>query len=215
MSSVRRLAGEILERHAEIHVLVNNAGAVNSTRQVTSEGLELTLATNHLAPFLLTNLLLDRLRAAAPARVITTASDAHVGARFDFEDLQAERHYGPLGLSRYGETKLANILFTKELARRLEGTGVTAFCFHPGLVASGFNRNNGALLAFGMTLVRPFSRSPEKGADTMVWLAETDGIENRSGGYFVDRRERAPSPEAQDPEAARRLWEVSAELTRE
>lgn len=213
MSSVRRLAEEVLERYPEIHVLVNNAGGMNARRQVTAEGNELTLATNHLAPFLLTNLLLERLRASAPSRVITTSSNAHEGAEFDFDDLQAERHYGFIGLPRYGETKLANILFTRELARRLEGGGVTAYCFHPGLVATGFNRNNGSLLALGMTLTRPFSRSPEKGAETLVWLAETDGIEGQSGGYFFDRRERTPSRAAQDAGAARQLWDVSLGLT--
>lgn len=213
MSSVRKLAAEALDRYPEIHLLINNAGAVNARRQVTAEGLELTLAANHLAPFLLTNLLLERLQASRPARVITTSSDAHQGAHFDFDDVQAERHWGPMGLGRYGETKLANILFTRELARRLEGTGVTACCFHPGLVATGFNRNNGALLAFGMLLIRPISRSPEKGAETLLWLADAEGVEEQSGGYFVDRRLRSPSGAAQDAESAHRLWELSAELT--
>ena len=138
-------------------------------RQLTKDGIELTWAVNHLAPFLLSKLLLDRLKESAPARIITTASEAHQGAHIPFDDLNAERSYR--GFGRYGETKLANILFTTELARRLEGTGVTANCFHPGLVATGFNRNNGLLMDLGMTILRPVSRSPEKGAETLVWLA--------------------------------------------
>ncbi|HEX6487708.1 MAG TPA: SDR family oxidoreductase [Candidatus Dormibacteraeota bacterium] len=213
MSSVRELAGEILERYPEIHVLVNNAGGMNSRRQLTSEGLELTLATNHLAPFLLTSLLRERLVASAPARVITTASDAHIGARIHFDDLEGRHGYGFIGLGRYGETKLANILFTGELARRLEGTGVAAYCFHPGLVATGFNRNNGPLLSLAMrAFVMPLGRSPEKGAETLVWLAETDDVTGESDGYYHDRRLTPPSREAEDLDTARRLWEVSEEL---
>ncbi len=213
-ASVRRLAAEALERYPRIDVLVNNAGAVNSRRQLTEDGIELTWAVNHLAPFLLTTLLLDRLKASAPARVITTSSAAHTGARIPFDDLAGERSFGPMGFRRYSQTKLANILFTLELARRLEGTGVTAYCFHPGLVASGFNRNNGGLVNFGMTLIRPFSRTPEKGAETLVWLAEAPEVVSQSGGYFFDRRRIQPSAAGRDAEAARRLWEVSEEQVR-
>jgi NAD(P)-dependent dehydrogenase (short-subunit alcohol dehydrogenase family) len=214
-ASVRRLAGELLSRYPRIDVLVNNAGGLNSARRMTPDGVELTWAVNHLAPFLLTTLLLDRLRASAPARVVTTASDAHQGAAaIPFDDLAGRRGYGPIGFGRYSQTKLANILFTRELARRLEGTGVEAYCFHPGFVASGFNRNNGALLAFGMTLSRPFARSPEKGAETLVWLVDSPAVEGQSGGYFFDRRRVSPSSAAQDDAAARRLWEVSEEQTR-
>ena len=148
-ASVRRLAAEVLARYPRLDVLVNNAGAVYGGRQLTTDGIELTWAVNHLAPFLLTTLLLDRLKESAPARIITTASEAHQGAHIPFSDLNAERSYRSFG--RYGETKLANILFTIELARRLDGTGVTANCFHPGLVATGFNRNNGLLMDLGMT----------------------------------------------------------------
>ena len=146
-ASVRRLAAEVLARYPRLDVLVNNAGAVYRGRQLTTDGIELTWAVNHLAPYLLTTLLLDRLKDSAPARIITTASEAHQGAHIPFSDLNAERYYQ--GFGRYGETKLANILFTSELARRLEGTGVTANCFHPGLVATGFNRNNGWLMDLG------------------------------------------------------------------
>jgi NAD(P)-dependent dehydrogenase (short-subunit alcohol dehydrogenase family) len=213
-ASVRHLADEILERYPKVDVLVNNAGAINRTRQLTEDGVELTWAVNHLAPFLLTNLLLDRVKASAPARIVTTTSDAHRGARMvPFDDLNAERSYRMNGFARYGETKLANILFTIELARRLEGSGVTANCVHPGLVATGFNRNNGALMQLAMTLARPFSRSPEKGAETLVWLVESPDVADETGGYFVDKRRREPTPAAQDVEAAKYLWEVSEEQT--
>ena len=206
-ASVRRLAAEVLARYPRLDVLVNNAGAVYGGRQLTTDGIELTWAVNHLAPFLLTTLLLDRLKESAPARIITTASEAHQGAHIPFSDLNAERSYRSFG--RYGETKLANILFTSELARRLEGTGVTANCFHPGLVATGFNRNNGLLMDLGMTILKPVSRSPQKGADTLVWLATSPDVANVSGAYFFDQQQRPPSPEAQDTETAGRLWEIS------
>ena len=213
--SVRHLAAEVLARYPRLDVLINNAGAVNRTRRLTGDGLELTWAVNHLAPFLLTELLIERLRGSAPARVITTASDAHQGASaIPFDDLAGERAYGPYGFRRYAQTKLANILFTRELARRLDGSGVEAFCFHPGVVASGFNRNNGHLMALGMTLIRPFARSPEKGAETLVWLADSAEPEGQSGGYFADRRRVRPSAAAEDDTAARRLWQVSEEQTR-
>ena len=214
-ASVRRLAAEVLERYPRLEVLVNNAGAMHARRQLSEDGIELTWAVNHLAPFLLTTLLLDRLTQSAPARIVTTASDAHKGARIRFDDLNAERAYSGRGFGRYGETKLANILFTAELARRLEGTGVTANCFHPGLVASGFNRNNGLLMSTAMSIVRPFSRTPQKGADSLVWLVDSPEAGTHNGEYVVDRRRTTPSPAAQDMGTARRLWEVSEAQTRE
>jgi NAD(P)-dependent dehydrogenase (short-subunit alcohol dehydrogenase family) len=212
-ASIRKLATEIVARHPKIDVLANNAGAVNSSRRLTEDGFELTWAVNHLAPFLLTNLLLERIRESAPARIITTSSGAHHGAQIPFDDVNAERGYRAGGFSRYGQTKLANILFTTELARRLEGTGVTANCFHPGFVASGFNRNNGAFMAFGMTLARPFARSTTKGADTLVWLADQAEVSSETGGYFANRKRKLPSGAAQDAAAALRLWELSAQET--
>jgi NAD(P)-dependent dehydrogenase (short-subunit alcohol dehydrogenase family) len=206
-AAVRKLAAEVLSRYPRLDVLVNNAGAMYTTRQLTADGIEQTWAVNHLASFLLTTLLLDRLEASAPARIITTASDAHRGAQLPFEDLNAERSYR--GFGRYGQTKLANILFTLELARRLEGSGVTANCFHPGLVASGFNRNNGLLMSLAMTVLAPVSRSSEKGAETLVWLATSPQVAQTSGAYFVDERPATPSPAGQDREAAQRLWDVS------
>jgi NAD(P)-dependent dehydrogenase (short-subunit alcohol dehydrogenase family) len=205
--SVRRLAAEVVARYPKLDVLINNAGAMYGTRQLTKDGIELTWAVNHLAPFLLSRLLLNRLKESAPARIITTASQAHQGAHIPFDDLNAERSYR--GFGRYCETKLANIPFTTELARRLDGTGVTANCFHPGLVATGFNRNNGLLMNLGMTILRPVARSPEKGAETLVWLATSPDVANVSGRYFFDKKQAQSSREAQDAQIARRLWEIS------
>jgi NAD(P)-dependent dehydrogenase (short-subunit alcohol dehydrogenase family) len=207
--AVRKLAAEVLARCPRLDVLVNNAGAMYGTRQLSPDGIELTWAVNHLAPFLLTTLLLDHLKASVPARIITTASGAHQGARVPFDDVNAERAYRCFG--RYGETKLANILFTAELARRLEGTAITANCYHPGLVATGFNRGNGLLTDIGMTALNLMARArtPAVGADTLVWLATSADAANVSGKYFFDRQQRQPSQEAQDMQAARRLWELS------
>ena len=210
---VRRLAAEIRSRYTHLDVLINNAGAIYSRRQLSRDGIELTWALNHLAPFLLTTLLIDLLKASAPARVITTSSMPHRGVRIPFDDLNAERGYR--SYRRYGESKLANILFTVELARRLEGSGVTANCFHPGFVATGFNRNNGPFMNCLMKTAGPLARSPERGADTLVWLADSPDLGEVSGRYFTDRRPRTPSPEAQNAEAARRLWDVSLAQTAE
>src|SRR5437667_7366316 len=171
-ASIRRLASEALATYPSIQVLINNAGAIYARQQLSPDRIELTWAVNHLAPFLLTTLLLDRLKTSAPARIVTTSSGAHQGARIPFDDLNAERSWSGSGFRRYGETKLANILFTAELARRLEGTGVTANSFHPGFVASNFNRENGPLMRIGMALSRPFARSAQKGAETLIWLVD-------------------------------------------
>jgi len=208
-SSIREVASKALAQYPTIQVLINNAGAVYGVRRLSPDGIELTWAVNHLAPFLLTTLLLDRLKTSAPARIVTTSSGAHQGARIPFADLNAEGSWGRSGFPRYGETKLANILFTSELARRLEGTGVTANSFHPGFVASNFNRDNGPLMRIGMALSRPFARSAQKGAETLVWLVDSEAAGDVSGGYFFDMRPVTPSPAATDPEAALRLWNVS------
>jgi NAD(P)-dependent dehydrogenase (short-subunit alcohol dehydrogenase family) len=142
---------------------------------------------------------------------VTTSSDAHQGAQIPFDDLNAERSWRGFGFARYGETKLANILFTVELARRLAGTGVTANCFHPGFVATGFNRNNGVLMRVGMAISRPFARSASKGAETLVWLVDSEEAGETSGGYFFDAHLATPSAAAQDRDAARHLWQVSEE----
>jgi len=208
-ASIRRLASDAQAKYSSIQVLINNAGAIYARRELSPDGIELTWAVNHLAPFLLTILLLPRLTASAPARIVTTSSDAHEGARIPFDDLNAEQSWGGFGFPRYGQTKLANILFTVELAQRLAGTGVTANCFHPGFVATGFNRNNGLLMRIGMAISRPFARSVSKGAETLVWLVDSDAAGDTSGGYFSDEHLVTPSAAAQDREAASRLWDVS------
>jgi NAD(P)-dependent dehydrogenase (short-subunit alcohol dehydrogenase family) len=211
-AQVRRLAAELLETHDRIHVLVNNAGLTLAERRVTEDGIETTFAVNHLAPFLLTNLLLDRLRDSAPARVVTVASDAHQGGKIDFDDLSGERRFS--GWVAYAQSKLANILFTSELARRLEGTGVTANCLHPGVVHTGFGREGPAVIRMYFKIAGRFLLTPERGADTIVYLASSAEVEGRSDGYYVKRKRVEPSMAAKDRETARRLWEMSAHLTR-
>lgn len=209
---VRELAARLLAALPEIHVVVNNAGLALGERRLTEDGLEETFAVNHLAPFLLTNLLLERLRASAPARVVTVASAAHRGVAIPFDDLNGERRFS--GWIAYAWTKLANILFTAELARRLEGSGVTATCLHPGVVATGFAREGPILVREFQRLVgRLFLLDPAQGADTLVWLASSPDVEGASGGYYAKRRLAAPSPAARDAGAARRLWRESERLT--
>jgi retinol dehydrogenase 12 len=206
-ASVRQLASALLDRYARLDVLINNAGAMYRVRQLSADGIELTWALNHLAPFLLTRLLLDRLKASAPARIITTASGAHHGAQIPFDDLRGDRSYA--GFRRYGATKLANILFTRELARRLEQSGVTANAFHPGLVATGFNRNNGLLMSLAMTLMGAFALSAQEGAKTLVWLAASPEVAGVTGAYFFKQQQETPSAAAQDAMAGERLWTIS------
>jgi len=201
-----RLAG--LER---IDVLVNNAGLVLGERRITPDGFEHVFALNHLAPFLLTNLLLPKLAASAPARVVTVTSDAHSAARLDLSDPNLERGWD--SWRSYANSKLANILFTRELARRLDGTGVTANCAHPGVVRTGFGRESRPLLRLGITIARPFMASPERGADTIVYLASSPDVAGQTGGYYVKRQRREPSAAARDDAAAGKLWEISEELT--
>lgn len=215
LSSVRRGAAEILDSAPRIDVLVNNAGVVLSERSETVDGLEATFATNHFGPFLLTNLLLERIESSVPARIVTVASTAHNTARkgIPFDDLQSTHHYR--GLQVYGESKLANMLFTRELARRLEGRGVTANSLHPGTVRTGYGRGGDArgFLAFGIRIASPLFLSPAKGARTSIYLSSSPEVESVSGQYFVKCRPRQPRRWALDSEAARRLWEVSERVT--
>jgi NAD(P)-dependent dehydrogenase (short-subunit alcohol dehydrogenase family) len=211
LDDVRSLADRLLERHPRIHVLVNNAGTVTGKRELSRDGYELVFAVNHLAPFLLTNLLLARLRESAPARVVTTSSIAHAQARLDLEDLQLERGWS-LGRS-YGNSKLANILFTRALARRLEGTGVVANCFHPGTVRTGIARDTGLLRSLAWKAATLFASSPAKGARTLVYLASAPEAAEVSGRYLVDSRPARTARRADDDAAAERLWEISEELT--
>lgn len=207
---VRRAAAEFLASGRPLHVLINNAGVVNLQRTLTADGLEATFAVNHLAYFLFTTLLLERLRASAPARIVNVSSEAHRFAPLDFDDLQNERRYRTMRV--YGQSKLANILFTTELARRLEGSGVTANSLHPGAVATRLGTNNGAWARVLIRLLRPFFRSPDDGAATSIHLATAAELASVSGRYFANRREKTPSAAARDGEAARRLWAVSEAL---
>jgi NAD(P)-dependent dehydrogenase (short-subunit alcohol dehydrogenase family) len=209
MAETRRLAGELLAALPRIDVLVNNAGAMFASRALTTEGLERTFALNHMGCFLLTDLLRERLVASAPSRVVVVASEAHRRASFDLDDLQSERNYG--GWHAYCRSKLANILFTRELARRLTGTGVGAHCLHPGFVASGFDDGNKGVFHFGFGLAkRLFAISVEQGAQTPVHVAVADGLV--AGGYYVKCALSSPSAAAQDDEVAQRLWRGTARL---
>ena len=210
MTEVRDLAGR-LGALGRLDVLINNAGLVLGERRTSADGFEYTFAVNHLAPFLLTNLLREQLAASAPARVITVSSAAHRGARLNLDDLQLAGHFN--GWRAYSNSKLANILFTTELAGRLTGTGVTANCLHPGTVNTGFGRDGSRLLRFGLDLGRRFLRTAGQGADTVVYLASSPDVAGATGGYYVSRKLRTPSRAARDQATARRLWEISAELT--
>jgi NAD(P)-dependent dehydrogenase (short-subunit alcohol dehydrogenase family) len=212
LDAVRTLASG-LNSLSRIDVLINNAGAMFWRRQVTADGLERTFALNHMAYFVLTALLRGKLVASSPARIVNVASEAHRGARLDFGDLQSKRNYS--GMRAYSRSKLCNILFTRELARRLSGTGVTANCLHPGFVHSRFGDNNPGLVGFGTRIVKQlFAISPERGAETSVYLASAPEVEGKSGGYYDQCAPKVPSPEAQDYAAARRLWEESARIAR-
>lgn len=208
--SIRAAAHEALSRFPAIHVLVNNAAVMNMKREVTEDGLEAMFAVNHIGYFLFTTLLLDRLIASAPARVVNVASDAHRFAAVDFDDLQSEKRYG--GMRTYGQTKGCNILFNLELSKRLAGTGVTTNALHPGGVNTGLGANNGPMLRLAQKVVMLFMKSPEEGADTAVYLATSPEVEAVSGGYFFQRKPRDSTPQTRDPELAARLWTVSEEL---
>ena len=210
-AEVRSLAEEFKRRYDRLDVLVNNAGLVQSTRTETPDGLESTFAINHLAPFLLTNLLLDTLKESAPSRVVTVSSEAERWGNIDFDDLQSKKRYR--GFPVYGMTKLANIMFTYELAERLEGTGVTATCMHPGAVNTRFGTNNSGPMTILFRAFKPFMRTPEQGADTVIWLASSPDVEGVTGRYYSDRKPLEPKKIANDPAARRRLWEESERLT--
>ena len=209
---VRRLAGEVLQRLSRIDVLVNNAGGYWNTRHVTADGLERTFAVNHLAPFLLTNLLLDRLRHSAPARVVTVSSHVQASGRIDFDDLQGGRSYS--GARAYSQSKLASVLFTYELARRLQGTSVTANALHPGVVRTRFGAEDPSGVQRLLTpFMRPLMKAPAQGAATSIYLASAPGLEQVTGRYFADSKPKRSSKRSYDQAAAARLWQVSADLT--
>jgi NAD(P)-dependent dehydrogenase (short-subunit alcohol dehydrogenase family) len=208
---VRRLADEVLAAYPRLDVLVNNVGGYWATRHTTVDGLEHTFAVNHLAPFLLTNLLLDRLRTSAPARVITVSSGAQAMGRIDFDDLQGEQDYS--GQRAYNQSKLANVMFTYELGRRLQSSGVTANVLHPGVVRTNFGREDSkGWMRLMLPVIRPFMKSPERGAATSVYLASSAEVKGVTGRYFANSKPKTSSKASQDAATAARLWEVSAEL---
>ena len=210
-AQVRRLAGEVLGRLSRIDVLVNNVGGYWNTRHVTADGLERTFALNHLAPFLLTGLLLDRLTRSAPARVVTVASAAQAMGRIDFDDLQGERSYS--GSRAYDQSKLANVLFSYELARRLRGSGVTANALHPGMVSTSFGAEDpGRVQRLLVPVLRPFMKSPARGAVTSIHVASAPDVALVSGRYFAGSRPKRSSARSYDEDVAARLWAVSADL---
>jgi NAD(P)-dependent dehydrogenase (short-subunit alcohol dehydrogenase family) len=211
-AGVRGLAAQVLAQYPRLDVLVNNVGGYWAHRHVTADGLEHTFALNHLAPFLLTNLLLDRLRESAPARVVTVSSGAQAMGRLDFDDLQGEHGYS--GQRAYNASKLANVMFAFELARRLQGTGVTSTVLHPGVVRTSFGAEDQTRLFARLTRVaRPFMKTPARGAETSVYLASSPDVDGITGAYFANRTPKQANRLAYDPTTTARLWQVSAELT--
>ena len=208
ISEMKRVASEIAAAEPAIDVLINNAGAAFLRRQVTEDGLEKTFALNHMSYFVVTQLLRPRLKAGG--RIVSTASTAHRGARLDFNDLQSERRYSVMGA--YGRSKLCNILFTRELARRLTGTGITANALHPGFVATRFGDDNGGLTALAFGFAKSFALSPEQGAETIIYLASSPDVENVTGLYFHKSKPEKSSAAAQNDTDAKRLWDVSAKI---
>ena len=212
IAEMKRVAAEIAAVEQRIDVLINNAGAVFADRRVTEDGLELTFALNHMSYFVLTHGLRERLLASAPARVVNTSSDAHKGARLDFNDLQSTNGYS--GFPVYKRSKLCNILYTSELARRWTGTGVTVNCLHPGFVASRFGDESGGLFSLGVRVAKVFAISPEKGAQTIIYLASSPEVAGITGQYFYKCHLATPTKEARDEESAKRLWLESEKLAR-
>jgi NAD(P)-dependent dehydrogenase (short-subunit alcohol dehydrogenase family) len=210
-AEVRRLAGEVLAAYPRLDVLVNNVGGFWATRRLTADGLERTFAVNHLAPFLLTALLLDRLTASAPARIVTVSSGAHANGKLNLGDLQGQHGYS--GQQAYSQSKLANILFSYELARRLGGTGVTATALHPGVARTGFAAEDPSpMWKLFLPLIRAFLKTPQKGAATSIYLASSPEVEGVTGTYFAGRKPKASSPASHDTAAAARLWQISIDL---
>jgi NAD(P)-dependent dehydrogenase (short-subunit alcohol dehydrogenase family) len=207
-TQIRELAAEFQGKYDRLDILINNAGVLVPNRSLTVDGIETTFAVNHLGYFLLTNLLLEKIKSSAPARIVNVSSAAHKSASLDFNDLQNERRYS--GFFVYCESKLANVLFTYELARKLEGTGVTANCFHPGAIATELFRDQNILVRLGTQL---FLKGPAKGAETGVYLATSPEVEGVTGKYFVNKKAARSNKQSYDEAAARRLWEISDQLT--
>ncbi len=211
-ASIRALAATYLEKYDRLDVLINNAGVLFMERSESVDGLEMTFALNHMGYFLLTDLLLDRIKVSAPARIVNVSSMAHSRGAINFDDLQAEQKFG--GMDVYSSSKLANILFTTELARRLDGTGVTANSLHPGFVRSNFGDNNGRLMKIVMPIAKLFAINTDKGAETSIYLASSPDVEGVTGLYFVKKKAVTPSEAAQETAVAERLWQVSEALLR-
>jgi NAD(P)-dependent dehydrogenase (short-subunit alcohol dehydrogenase family) len=211
LSGIMQAASDFKQRHTRLHILVNNAGGIFIKRLLTADGYEYTFALNHLSYFLLTNLLLETLKTSAPSRIVNVSSDAHYRAKMDFGNLQGERRYR--GGEAYATSKLANLLFTYELARRLEGSSVTVNAVHPGFVATGFARNNGPLYDVGTWIAGLFGRRPEKGAETSIYLASSPELEGVSGKFFQDCKQIQSSRLSYDRALAGKLWQASLELT--
>jgi NAD(P)-dependent dehydrogenase (short-subunit alcohol dehydrogenase family) len=211
LAEMKRAAVVIAGSEARVDVLINNAGALFATREVTEDALEMTFATNHIAYFVVTNLLIERLKATPGARIVSTASDAHKRAKLDFDDLQSEKRYSGFGV--YGRSKLMNILFTRELARRLAGSGVTANCLHPGFVATRFADTSGGLTSLVVRGAKRFALTPEEGAKTIIYLASSPEVDGLTGKYFHKCTQAMPAAEAQNDADAQRLWDISAQLS--
>jgi NAD(P)-dependent dehydrogenase (short-subunit alcohol dehydrogenase family) len=210
LAEMVRVASQIAEQESRIDVLINNAGALFATRRLTDDGLEYTFALNHMAYFVMTQGLRERLVASSPARVVNTASASHQGATLDFDDLQLAKRFGPM--KAYGQSKLCNILFTRELARRLRGTGVTANCLHPGFVATRFGDQSGGVVSHLAGLAKFFAITPAKGAETIVYLASSPDVAETTGQYFYKSAPATPSSRAQDDRSALILWQRTAAL---
>ncbi len=213
MAEVRRVAGDFRKQFTRLDVLLNNAGGVFSTRQETVDGYEMTFALNHLSYFLLTNLLLDMLKANAPSRIVSVSSEAHTFSPLNLDDLQSKESYGMAGFRTYGQSKLENVMFTYELARRLAGTGVTANALHPGGVNTGFGKNNTGLMKIAMNIFTFFAINVEDGAKTSVYLASSPEVEGVTGRYFDKCKDKKSSPSSYDESAQKRLWAISEQLT--
>jgi len=210
-NSIHQLVNEFRARHEKLHLLINNAGVYLTKRSETEDGLESTFAVNHLGPFLLTSLLVDILKASAPSRIVNVTSDAHKGARVNFDDLQGERKFS--GWQAYGQSKLAMILYTRGLAKKLEGTGVTVNSAHPGVVRTNFAKNNGGLVMLGFRFLGMFFISPESAAKRILYVATSPDLEGVTGKYFTKMHEVKSSQESYDDDSARRLWQISEQLT--
>jgi NAD(P)-dependent dehydrogenase (short-subunit alcohol dehydrogenase family) len=224
LNEMKRVGSEIARAEPHIDVLINNAGAMFSALQLSEDGLERTFALNHVAYFVLTHCLRERLVNSPPARIVNTASHAHESATLDFDDLQSVKaysngtlaewlRYGGPGFKVYGRSKLCNILFTRELARRLAGTGVTVNCFHPGFVATRFGDETGGLISFSIRIGKRFALSPQRGAETLIYLASSSEVANTTGRYFSKCHSVQPSKQAQDDTISRELWRRTASLS--